>query len=183
MTTKRQLDLYSNDRQSIVFLHGGGWAGAIARRDLAAATSTATSAVSLHITGFGAAVSRLSTDLENRLAHAGERCRARGGVGATQRGVARWRSTQGLSDGAFRGSQLALRLATDPHWLTEVGGDRHRHLRCRGRKRRRLRLEDRVTERFEGTTPTTCSASAAASRKWPASPKQWPGGVKRRCCH
>jgi acetyl esterase/lipase len=124
---KRQLDLFTpadKDWPIVVFIHGGGWDTGDRRLKIGGADIYGNIGRMLASHGFGAAVisyrlldSRIDWQMQVR-----DVARAVGWVqqNATKRGG---RAKSVFLMGHSAGAQLAMRLAADPTWLAEAGGD------------------------------------------------------------
>ena len=123
---KRQLDLYlpaGRDFPVVVFVHGGGWAWGDRTQRFGGADIYRNIGRFLASRGIGAAVIgyRLVWTVEwrDQLADVGR------AVAWVQTHIAErgGRSDRVFLMGHSAGAQLAARVATDPRWLTDAGGD------------------------------------------------------------
>jgi acetyl esterase/lipase len=150
---KRQLDLYVPERgqwATVVFLHGGGWAWGDRAQRFGGSDVYGNIGRFLADQGFGAAVAsyRLiwTTDWRTQMTDV-----ARAVAWVQQHAAARGGDPRRLFlMGHSAGAQLALRLAADPRWLTDVGGDPHGICGVVAVSGAGYDMEDRLTERLDG---------------------------------
>jgi acetyl esterase/lipase len=150
---KRQLDLYSpagRNWPTVVFIHGGGWAWGDRAQRFGGADVYGNIGRFLASEGFGAAVIsyRLiwetdwltqATDVARAVAWVQHNVAGRGGD-----------PSRVFLMGHSAGAQLAMRVAVDPRWLTEVKGDPHGICGVVAVSGAGYDLEDRIAERLDG---------------------------------
>jgi acetyl esterase/lipase len=150
---KRQLDFYSPEGgqwATVIFLHGGGWAWGDRSQTFGGSDVYANIGRFLAHQGFGAAVPsyRLiwQTDWRTQVSDV---ARAVAWVqhNTAERGGDPHRV---FLMGHSAGAQLALRVAADPRWLTEVGGQPADICGVIAVSGAGYDLDDPVTERFDG---------------------------------
>jgi acetyl esterase/lipase len=151
---KRQLDLFVPEGAqwaTVVFLHGGGWAWGDRAQRFGGGDVYGNIGRFLAHEGFGAAIPSYRliwktdwrtqvTDVARAVAWVQQNMASRGG---DPRRV--------FLMGHSAGAQLALRLAADPQWLKEVGGEPNGICGVVAVSGAGYDLEDRVTEKFDAT--------------------------------